>query len=119
MDRTDEILAELRSLTAVHHDLHVKLAAFEAAQAQICKAASCQRDEHHRALFGNGKPGLVSIAQDLVGRVSRLEASPAPAKKPPVIIHQHGVTRKEIAAWCTGIGAAIVALCKALGLIPQ
>lgn len=52
------------------------LQAFKAEQRAICAASTRQRDEHHKALFGNGTPGLKTTVHDLANKVEQLSACP-------------------------------------------
>jgi hypothetical protein len=102
-DRLDEILLKLDKLTEQQAATHLELREFRAAQAVTCANASAQRTEHHRSLYGNGKPGLVSEVQDIKGAVERIETAQSE-------VPAGGVSRSE----AYGVGAAVITAVEAI-----
>jgi hypothetical protein len=78
-DRIDQIPDDLRELRTEHVKTQIAVAEFRCAQGEICKASIKQRETHDHVLFGNGKPGLVSVVQDMQTDIKRLKETPMPA----------------------------------------
>lgn len=105
-DRLDLILDQLDALREQHVKTLIAVESFRCAQVEICKASTKQRETHDHVLFGNGKPGLVSVVQDMQTEIKRLKE--IPPQSPTV----SEVDPKNIILAVAAIGAFTISLFK-------
>lgn len=68
-DELRQLLKDVQELTQDVQELTIDVRSFMAAQKEICRASACQREEHHRVLFGNGASGVKTRLERLETRV--------------------------------------------------
>jgi len=104
LDKLDDLGDELSTLRG-------DLRAFRAEQAQICLASKAQRDEHHKALYGNGTPGLRAKVQDLESKIAGLACPGTCDPSSGVASHRRSLT------YGAASGGLVVALLELVKLI--
>ncbi len=92
MDLESRILDKLDALGDDISTLRGDLRSFRAEQAQICLASKAQRDEHHKALFGNGTPGLKADLQDVKTKLAGLSCPGTCDPQGGLMTHRRSVT---------------------------
>lgn len=62
---------DIQDIRDALNDIRSELREWRAAQAEICKAAACQREDHQKTLYGSGN-GLAYRVQEVESKVSMI-----------------------------------------------
>ncbi len=66
---------DLREIRDAINALTLEVRTAEAARREVCKGHAARLEDHHHALYGNGKPGLRSTVERIEGRLLILWAA--------------------------------------------